>query len=185
MSGPDQSISRDSTKTPAKKDLSFSKLLQMDKVSFHVFSPNNALHNSIIIQPAGIRDSSLIQIGVIGNVKDAFVGDLNRDGYPEIYFVTETDSGLHNLYGYGSNKNLNLSPVLIPEIKDDKRWGAGYRGHDEYKISGDYLLRSFPVYSATDPMSKPSGGIRKLNYHLVPGINGWILKIVEPKSKTK
>jgi hypothetical protein len=166
----------------AKKSMSFSKILQFDKISFHVYSPNNSLHNSIIIQPTGIKDSSLIQTGVIGKVMDAFAGDLNKDGFPEIYYVAESESGERNLFGYGSNRNQRLSLVYMPGIKDQK-WGIGYRGHDEYKISDNALQRSFPVYS-TDPSSSPTRTIRELAYHLVPGVDGWILKMVDVKDRT-
>jgi hypothetical protein len=177
--------SKDSTSLSGKKDLSFSKLLQMGKINFHVYSPNNALHNSIIIQPAGLKDNSLIQTGVIGNVNDAFIGDLNKDGFPEIYYTVVTEQGQKNLFGYGSNKNINLSPVYMADIREDKKWGAGYRGRDEYKISGDRLIRSFPVYAPSDPASSPSAGIRLVNYRLVQGINGWLLKVVGAKDKVQ
>jgi hypothetical protein len=172
--------------TPAgKKDPGFSKQLQMGKISFHIYSPNNPLHNSIIIQPSGLKDSTFIQTGVIGNVNDAFIADLNKDGFPEIFYTTITESGQKNLLGYASNKNINLSPVYMPDIKEDKKWGTGYRGQDEYKISGGYLLRSFPIFTSTDNRSSSSGGIRELNYRLVPATNGWLLKITDAKDKTR
>src|SRR5207344_3645867 len=64
-----------------KKDKRFSKTVGFGKIIFHVFSPNNSIHNSIIIQPSGIIDSNMIQTGVVGDVVDAFVADVNGDGY--------------------------------------------------------------------------------------------------------
>lgn len=169
----------------AKKDLSFSKQLQMGKVAFHIYSPNNSLHNSIIIQPSGVKDSNFIQTGVIGTVNDAFIADLNKDGFPEIYWITILESGQKNLLGYGSNKNINLIPIYMPDIIEDRKWGIGYRGDDEFKISGGYLLRSFPIFASNNPAISSSGEIRELKYRLVPAINGWLLKMVEAKDKAK
>ena len=149
-----------------------------------MYSPNNALHNSIIIQPSGLKDSSFIQTGIIGKVTDAFTGDLDKDGFPEIYYTTEKETGEKNLFGYGSLQNLKLSPVFMPDNGEDKKWGSGYRGHDEYKISGNHLERTFPIYAASDPAS-PSGNIRHVNYRLVKGINGWSLKVVDGEDKSR
>ena len=168
-----------------KKNAAFSILLPAGKISFHVYSPNNPLHNSIIIQPVGIKDSSLIQTGVLGRVDEAFTADLNEDGYPEVYYTTLLESGERNLFGYGSNKNLSLTPVYIPDMGEDKKYGNGYRGHDEYKISGHRLVRSFPVYTSSDPGTTSSGNIRIVNYKLVPGVNGWILKITDSKDESR
>src|SRR5262245_11035588 len=79
---PAQTHSGNDSSRATKKDLAFSKQLQLGRVSFHLYSPNNKLHNSIIIQPSGLKDSSFIQTGIIGNVEDAFIGDLNKDGFP-------------------------------------------------------------------------------------------------------
>ncbi len=167
------------TNSPGAK--TFSKTLSVGKIVFHVFSPNNRLHNSIIIQPSGIIDSSMVQTGVAGDVVDAMAADINGDGYPEIYYVVFTEAKELNLFGYGSEQNKRLTPVYMPDIGEDKKFGKGHRNNDEYTIDGTRLKRSFPIYNEKDPMSSPSGGKRMVSYRLIPGKNGWILKPVDAK----
>jgi hypothetical protein len=42
---------------------------------------------------------------------------------------------------------------------------------------GNALVRRFPVYRAGDTNAGPTGGIRQLQYRLVPGEAGWILEL--------
>jgi hypothetical protein len=164
-----------------KSNQQFSKSVGFGKIHFHVFSPNNTGHNSIIVQPTGILDSSMVQTGVAGIVMDAFAGDLNGDGYPEIYYTVFTDAKELNLFGYGSEKNKRLAPIYMPDLKEDRKFGPGHRIGDSYAIEDSRLIRTFPNYKDKDPMSSPSGGKRILSYRLIAGKNGWILKPVEAK----
>jgi len=50
-------------------------------------------------------------------------------------------------------------------------------GHDEFSVVEKRLGRRFPIYLPGDNNSKPSGGIRQLEYELIPGEAGWLLKI--------
>ena len=177
--------SRNALDSPAaengKKDKRFSKTVALGKIIFHVFSPNNSLHNSIIIQPSGIMDNTMIQTGVLGDVVDAFAADINGDGYPEIYYEALTEAKELNLFGFGSEQNKRLTPIYMPDIGEDKKFGKGHRIKDEYTIIGTRLNRSFPIYKDQDPISSPTGGKRIVTYRLIPGKNGWILKPVDAK----
>jgi tRNA A37 threonylcarbamoyladenosine synthetase subunit TsaC/SUA5/YrdC len=53
----------------------------------------------------------------------------------------------------------------------------GYMGHDEFAVVESVLVQRFPVYHATDTNAKPTWGARQLQYKLVPGQTGWILKV--------
>ena len=69
--------------------------------------------------------------------------------------------------------------VHVPEIREDDEHFAGYMGHDTFKISGNSLIRTFPIYAPADRNSNPTGGIRQLTYDLFPGEAAWQLKITE------
>jgi hypothetical protein len=53
----------------------------------------------------------------------------------------------------------------------------GYGGHDEYSVLEGVLSRRFPIYRDKDTNAKPTGGMRQVQYRLVPSEAGWILKI--------
>jgi hypothetical protein len=50
-------------------------------------------------------------------------------------------------------------------------------GHDEFAVVESVLVRRFPVYRDTDTNTKPTGGMRQLQYKLCPSETGWILKV--------
>jgi hypothetical protein len=50
-------------------------------------------------------------------------------------------------------------------------------GHDEFAVIETTFVQRFPIYRAGESNTKPTGGIRQLQYKLVPGEAGWILKL--------
>ncbi len=113
-----------------------------------------------------------------GTVTGASVGDLNRDGYPEVYvFITSAGSGSYgSIIAYASNRNQSMTPVTMQDLPDDAAVLAGYLGHDRYELGDDVLLRSFPVYLPGNSNADPQGGRRTLRYRLHAGEAGWLLK---------
>ena len=111
------------------------------------------------------------------------LGDLNQDGFDEIYLVTtSTGSGSYGtIYDISSNKDLSYSPIHIPEISEsdlnDASLFSGYMGHDSIYLSNTKLMRKFPVYREGDANCCPTGGTRTLVYGLYQGEASWILKI--------
>jgi hypothetical protein len=53
----------------------------------------------------------------------------------------------------------------------------GYMGHDQFAVVESTLMRRFPVYRQADTNANPTGGMRQLQYKLIPGEAGWILKV--------
>ena len=66
----------------------------------------------------------------------------------------------------------------MPNLIDDSKLSRGYMGHDEFSVIENSLGRRFPLYLDGDTNAKPSGGKRQLEYKLVPGEAGWLLKVV-------
>jgi hypothetical protein len=111
-----------------------------------------------------------------------FVMDLDANGFDELYLVTTSvGSGSYgNIYGFASNQDKSLTPIYVPQITEkDLDIGSmfqGYMGHDSIYLDQGKLVRKFPVYLEGDPNCCPTGGKRYLQYNLIPGEAGWILK---------
>ncbi len=148
-------------------------------VTFQVESPNQGSINPVTVRaetpngPFGSIDSEAD--GTITNVE---VSDLNVDGYPEIYiYVNSAGSGSYgSLIAYASNRNLSLSEIYLPPVEAGSVEAQGYMGHDEFGLVENTLVRRFPIYRDGDPNSTPSGGTRQIQYKLVAGEAGWVLR---------
>lgn len=114
-------------------------------------------------------------------IKDVYVADLDGNGFDEFYIVTiSSGSGSYgNIIAFGSNRDKSLSRIYFPEFQEGDERFAGYMGHDEFRISENKLIRSFPIYLLSDKNAKPSGGTRQVTYGLYPGETSYQLKIVE------
>lgn len=113
-----------------------------------------------------------------GTITGVEVEDLNADGDPEIYvYVTSAGSGSYgSLIAYGSNRNRSLSEIHLPPLEDDAGASQGYMGHDTFAVGEGTLVRRFPVYREGDTNAKPTGGTRQIQYKLVAGEAGWLLR---------
>lgn len=160
--------------------VSFDRTLELQGIRFHVTSANESSINTLHIVPDGLEiDNSPIVRTIEGTVTGAEVADLNVDGSPEIYvYVTSAGSGSYgSLVAYSANRRKSLSEIYLPPVTQDKMASKGYQGHDEFAVLEGVLGHRFPVYRDTDTNAKPTGGTRQLQYKLVPGEAGWILKV--------
>jgi hypothetical protein len=158
----------------------FDRTLELQGIRFHVTSANEGSLNTLRIIPAGLEiDNSPIVKTINGTVSGAAVADLNGDGSPEIYvYVTSAGSGSHgSLVAYAANRRKSLSPITLPPVTQDKAASKGYMGHDAFAVVERVLVQRFPVYRDGDTNARPTGGIRQLQYKLVPGEAGWMLKV--------
>lgn len=176
-----QAVSRETQAVPSTRSESgsFDQTLSLQGISFHVSSTNSGSRNLVRIEPHGLEgDNTVIEKDVEGSVTGAEVADLNEDGSPEIYvYATSAGSGSHGLLvGYGANKRKSLSEIYLPSLQDDPRTSTGYMGHDKFRVAGNTLVRRFPIYRDEDTNAQPTGGIRQVQYHLLPGEAGWVLK---------
>ena len=159
--------------TTAKEDMnitkqevseeSFNKELTYpgSKISFMVSTKGD----SLIIQPSGLSVSNeTLYHDITGyTIVNAEIGDLNVDSYPEVFiYLTSDGSGSYGkLIGYSENNEVN----------------KGYMGHDEMAIVENTFCQRFPVYKEGDSNANPPGGTRQIQYKLVDGESGRILKI--------
>jgi hypothetical protein len=158
----------------------FDRTLELLGVSFRVTCANDSSLNELHIVPSGLEiDNTPVARTIEGTVAGAEAADLNGDGSPEVYvFITSAGSGSYgSLVAYAANRRKSLSEVYLPPFTPDAEASLGYQGHDEFTVSGNALVRRFPVYRAGDTNAAPTGGTRQLEYRLMPGEAGWILKL--------
>jgi hypothetical protein len=109
-------------------------------------------------------------------ISKVLVGDLDANGFDEIYIITTAaGSGSYGkVYGISSNSDKSVSMISIPEVteEDMKKGGKfeGYEGHDEFEIVENSLARRFPIKGDGVKM-------RAINYKLKAGENSYVLYI--------
>jgi hypothetical protein len=158
----------------------FDRKLKLQGITFHVTSPNTATGNTVKITPAGLKAvNKPISHAVNGMVIGAEVADLNVDQSPEIYvYVREPGpQAKASLVAYSANNKKSLSEIYLPPLTDNKETGAGYNGHDEMMVIENTFARRYPIFGKDGDSSTRTGKTRQLQYKLVPGEAGWILKL--------
>lgn len=113
------------------------------------------------------------------SVVNAEIGDLNGDGYPEVFvYLTSHGSGSYGkLIGYSVNNGKSMSLVALPEVADDAQINEGYMGHDRMAIVYNVFTISFPTYREGDTNAAPTGKTRQVQYKLVDGEALRMLKV--------
>ena len=159
----------------------FDRTLERDGIRFRVTCPNQGSLNQVTIAPSGLpADARPVNVEVDGSVTGAEVADLDGDGSPEILvFANSAGSGSYgSVVGYAVNGRKSMSQIFLPPIEGNSAIGKGYLGHDSFKVVGNRLVRTFPIYRPKDANCCPSGGTRKVEYALARGEAGWILRQV-------
>jgi hypothetical protein len=158
----------------------FDKQLELNGIGFHVTSPNVAASNTVDVTPAGLEiDNSPFTWDADGAVTGAEVADLDADGSPELYvYVTSTDADARgSVVAFSSNKRKSLSSIYLAPIADTPAAAKGYQGRDDFAVVEGSLVRRFPIYAGEGVGAAPTGKTRQLQYKLVPGEAGWLLKL--------
>jgi len=146
----------------------FSKELSLNNISFKIVVTGNQM----TITPTGLSiDNSPIVREIEGTVKDAEIGDLNSDTFPEVFvYTTSEGSGSYGkAYGFSVNNGKSVSDITIPNIIDDPKLSKGYMGHDDFAIVEGILAQRFPIYNEGDSNSNPTGKTRQIQYKLRDG----------------
>lgn len=167
------------TKANVKDTLGFQTELTYpgSKISFKV----KVEGNNLLIQPSGLSGSNeAFRHDITGyTVTNAEIGDLNVDGYPEVFvYLNSQGSGSYGkLIGYSVNDGKSASLVYLPEVAENKSINQGYMGHDQMAIVENTFCLRFPIYQKKDTNANPTGGTRQIQYKLVEGESGRILQI--------
>ena len=148
-------------------------------LAFRIHASNVGSINQLTIRAAGLENGAQdFSHEIDGTAYGAELADLDANGWPEIYvFTSSAGSGSYgSLVAYAVNKGKSITPVYLRPLSDDAAASAGYMGHDEFAVVESRLVQRFPVYREGDTNSEPTGGMRQLQYRLVAGEAGWVLK---------
>jgi hypothetical protein len=166
--------------SPAMAGEPFKATLELQGFSFAVEATNEGSINTLKIVPTGLtQDSSAAESEIDGTVSGAEIGDLDGNGFPEVYvYVTSAGSGSYgSLVAYAVNNGKSMTPIFLPDLADDAKASKGYMGHDGFAVLENALGRRFPIYNEGDVNSQPTGKTRQLQYKLKAGEAGWVLAI--------
>ena len=138
----------------------------------------------IRIIPQGFPNTAdTIFLQGVDPVSQMFTGDLNQDGFEELYLITTAaGSGSYaTIYGCASNKDLSATSIYVPDLNEsDLAPGGkfeGYMGHDSIYLKDNTIFRKFPVYKEGDANCCPTGGDRTLGYALRQGEASCVLDV--------
>jgi len=137
--------------------------------------------STAIITPVGFEGDKPIILTDIDPLKNVLISDLDKDGFDEIYLITQSaGSGSYgHVYGYASQGDKSLMEINTENANSFDRKPdlfSGYRGHETYMVKEGSLVITFPVYNDKDSNAEPTGGTKEIHYSLVNGDKGSQLK---------
>ena len=144
-------------------------------IGFAVHAEPDGEGTRVTVTPLGMSASNEPVTQVFAaTVTGAESGDLDADGFPEVYvYLASTDGSRRgDLLAVASNKGKSASPITLPALTEVPANAAGYNGGDEFAVLEGVLGRRFPVVGADGTMKT-----RQLQYSLVPGEAGWQLRL--------
>ena len=153
---------------PVEPKTAFKKTVSYKTIRFDITKSGDTL----TIQPSGFESDNTKVIKTIeGTVSNIEVDDINTDGSPELMiYITSAASGSYGTaIGFSGNNNKSMSEITIPRIVDNPKTNKGYMGHDEFALVEGTLVQRFPIYKEGDTNSKPTGGMRQIQYKLKNG----------------
>ncbi|MBK9988314.1 MAG: hypothetical protein IPP21_15735 [Betaproteobacteria bacterium] len=104
------------------------------------------------------------------------MADLNGDGSPEIGVRDLRRIGPVRLAGgLGANQRQSLSGGICADQRR-RRGLEGYMGHDSFAVSGNTLVRHFPLYKAGDRNAQPTGVRARSATGWTSAEAGWVLR---------
>lgn len=158
---------------------SFSKDLgqqgYLGNITFKVWTDVVDGNNPVVkVQPSGyeaVNDESMLEYQ--GKVYDAFIDDMNGDGFPELFILTVNKENQRHVIGYASNSNKSMSGFYFTPTVDNSQINSGYSGGDAFTAIEGKLAHQFPVYEN----GQPTGKTRQIVYKMVPGEAGYLFKV--------
>ena len=157
----------------------FEQNLTLQGIDFHVKADRVDGKPAVRIEPKGLEiDNSAITHPLNGSIVRAEVADLNNDGSPEVYISTRLPGrGLPGeLIAYSANRKKSLSEIYLPPISENPKAAEGYQGEDAFAVVENTLVQRFPIYDSADAGAGRTGKMRQIQYKLVAGEAGWILR---------
>jgi len=156
---------------PAADAVSYEKRLDSGTMHFLITTTGEGSmrHLTIQLDREG-KQPSRIDEDIEGTVSNSVIADLNSNKKPELLvFLNGGGTGSYGkVYGYEFDSQY-WGELSMPELTPEQQ--QGYMGHDEFQITDNRLVRTFPVYLDTDANCCPSGGTRTISYTLDNALN--------------
>ncbi len=166
-----------------KKALKYDSTLKIGKIGYNLFCSNTKTdQNYLKLKLVGFKTENnpnkaqlQLEVPIKGKVLKAEIDDLNNDGNPDlIIFVQPALTNYVTIFAIRSIDNERIEPIEFPDILDDPKLRAIYKGDDHYTLMEGTLIRSFPfLLDSLEPNSTVK--YKKIVYRLEPGLNN-ILK---------
>lgn len=163
----DTTANNTTTTTTAPAGTPFSKEVSYDKYKFNITTAGEGDQHHFKLIPSGLTEANdTLHQEVKGSIKDVIIGDIDGDNSPEIGVidVSGTDNQGH-LHVFSTNNGKSISSVHMPDLPNDEKVLAGYKGGDEFEFVENNLVRRFPIYEGENK----TGKTRQLQYKLQPG----------------
>lgn len=131
---------------------------------------------NIVVYAAGYSSDTLsFALGETDPVTELRLEDLDKDGFQELYIVTQSpdNQAFGTVYGFYPEQDESI--VLIsfegatPYTMKEGEPYEGYRGHDKFSFDKGTLTNSIPVFRPDDADESPGGGTRTIAYELTKG----------------
>ncbi len=133
-------------------------------VTFKLESPETE-RNATVLKVQGRQPNQFSkEFSVEGEVKDAFLLDLNEDGFSELYLAIASPDGQIGLKGYASYRDRSAGEIYVKDKKIEKQASS-----DRIFVENGQLFRSF---------ISPSGKSVKVKYQLQKGETSFVLSPV-------
>ena len=116
-------------------------------------------------------------------IDTVLIGDINNDGFEELYIFTRGffPGAYDHVFGITSVEDISYKEINFYDLKpSDVIEGAvfnGYQGQDVYTLENNSIKRTFPVYNPGDFYNHPSRGYKTLYYTLEKTDSGYFFKI--------
>ena len=159
---------------PATQAAPFARTLSLQGVTFSLKATGEGSTQNLVVKTSEKGHAyPVIQERTDGSVNGAEVEDLNSDGRPElVVFVVGAGSGSYgSVLAWSASKGHTLLPINLPALTAQQ--AKGYMGHDRFNVVETSLVRVFPIYRQGDSNARPTGGLRQIDYKLVPGEASW------------
>lgn len=175
---PETLIKLDSVeKTTVKKDSTLIIDKEMKTRTGKIFSiieskPSYSVSNYFISGKDFLNSADTIIYLNKNPMTNALITDLDKNGFEELYIFTKS-SDTNSFIGILGVASLNdkafgeidVQQITAEDIKKDEKFN-GYLGHDSVYISGNEIIREFPVFKSSVPDLNSVNGRRKVIYKL-------------------
>lgn len=124
---------------------------------------DSSLVNVVVVAVGFSDDSISIDLGEIDPVVALTTEDLDKDGYQEVYVVTQSTGPekFGTVYGVYSEMDTSVSVITYegpnPYMTKEGEPFYGYQGHDQFKFDKGQMTNTFmvqPEGSTSEPTAK-------------------------------